>query len=498
MSDSVANEPNTNHANILKEKSLFDHGQMEGPDGTHLPSILIRLRTDTIYRNKLYQTLALSWLSTCLGWNAGQLGPALPDLQVITNTTLDEASYYLTALSLGFLIGALAAGWIFRKGHQMITMSTLTGVFAILTAVIPWCKYYVLMIILFLIRGGARGVIDTGCNIMILEIWGKHNGPYMQAVHFMYAVGGIVSPLATAPFLSIRVHDVNHTSKYTNISNYHNLSENSSASFKSGKIDSQETHNSSVHFAFAITAAFALSCSFIFLYFLCRSTKQTNNNTDHSPNRVTKNLPRSIRLMSLSLMCATFWFYLFFEKAMVFFLPTFTLVHMEWTQLQGSYAATTYWAAFAIGRLSGIIITHRFKTDKVLATYISVLTLSSFGLMITTLYQKDIGVWIFVPMSGFCQSILFPLLLSWIEEDFFKVTGKIVSVIMFLGSIGTMVTPIILGYLIDIFTPMWFPYAEVIASVCMLILYFVLLLIRSKIVFNHQENQTCIPDQINK
>ncbi|XP_052065905.1 uncharacterized protein LOC127705616 [Mytilus californianus] len=145
------------------------------------------------------------------GWNAGQLGPVLPDLQVITNTTLDEASYYLTSLSLGFLLGALVAGWIFRKGHQMITMSTLTAVFAILTA-----------------------------------------------------------------------------------------------------------------------------------------------------------------------------------------------------------------------------------TDRVLATYISVLTLSSFGLMITTLYQKDIGVWIFVPMSGFCQSILFPLLLSWIEEDFFKVTGKIVSVIMFLGSIGTM------------------------------------------------------------
>ncbi|VDI68827.1 MFS transporter, FHS family, Na+ dependent glucose transporter 1, partial [Mytilus galloprovincialis] len=345
MSDSIENEPNTN---ILKEKSSIDHGQIEGPDETLQPSILIRIRTDTIYRSKLYQTLALSWLSTCLGWNAGQLGPALPDLQVITNTTLDEASYYLTALSLGFLIGALVAGWIFRKGHQMITMSTLTALFAILTAVIPWCKYYVLMIILFLIRGSARGVIDTGCNIMILEIWGKNNGPYMQAVHFVYAVGGIISPLATAPFLSIRVHAVNHTSKHTNISNFHKLSENFSASFKYGIIDSQETHNSSVHFAFAITAAFALSCSFIFLYFLCRSTKQTNNNANHSPTRVTKDLPRSIRLLSLSLMCATFWFYLFLEKAMVFFLPTFTLGHMQWTQLQGSYAATTYWTAFAI------------------------------------------------------------------------------------------------------------------------------------------------------
>ncbi|CAC5397266.1 NAGLT1 [Mytilus coruscus] len=322
---------------------------------------------------------------------------------------------------------------------------------------------------------------------MVLQIWGIHNGPYMQALHFMYAVGGIISPLATAPFLSIRLHFDNQTSTYTNISKIHKLSENLISTLKSKIIATQETHDSSVHFAFAITAVFALSCSFLFVCSLCRSTKQTNRKDNHTPPRVPTDLPKSIRLISLSLMCATFWFYLFLEEAMVFFLPTFTLEHMQWTQSQGSYAATSYWTAFAIGRLSGIIITHRYKTDKVLATYITGLTLSSFGLMITTLYQKDIGVWIFVPMSGFCQSILFPLLLSWIDEDFFKVTGKIVSVIMFLGSVGIMVTPIILGYLIDLFTPMWFPYAEVIGSVCLLLLYFVLLCLRSKILIVHQE-----------
>ncbi|CAG2192941.1 NAGLT1 [Mytilus edulis] len=480
MSDDVENEPNTT---ILKELS-----STEELDETNQPSIFIRLCTDAIYRGKLYQTISLLWLNACLGWNAGQLGPVLPDLQVLTSTTLDEASYYLTALSLGYLLGALFAGWIFRKRHQMITMSTLTAVFATLTAVIPWCKNYVLMITVFLIRGSARGVIDAGCKIMVFEIWGIHNGPYMQAIHFMYAVGGIISPLATAPFLSIRMHFDNQTSTYTNISNAHKFSENLSSTI----IETQETHDSSVHFAFAITAGFALSCSLVFVCSLCRSTKQTSGNDNHIPPRVTKDLPRSIRFISLSLICATFCFYLFLEEAMVFFLPTFTLEHLHWSQSKGSYAATSYWTAFAIGRLSGIIITHRYKTYKVIATYITGLSLSSFGLMITTLHRKDIGVWIFVPMSGFCQSIIFPLLLSWIEEDLFKVTGKIVSVIMFLGSVGVMVTPIILGYLIDLFTPMWFPYAEVIGSVSLLLLYFVLLCLRSKILTIHQESIACL------
>lgn len=329
---------------------------------------------------------------------------------------------------------------------------------------------------------------------MVFEIWGIHNGPYMQAVHFMYAVGGIISPLATAPFLSTRINFDNQTFTYANVSNVHKLSGNLSSTFKSNIIETQEaqTHDSSVHFAFAITAVFSLSCCFVFVYSVCRPTKQTSGKDIHIPPRVTKDLPRSIRCISLSLICATFCFYLFLEEAMVFFLPTFTLEHLHWSQSKGSYAATSYWSAFAIGRLSGIIITHRYKTYKVIATYLTGLSLSSFGLMITTFYQKDIGVWIFVPMSGLCQSIIFPLLLSWIEEDFFKVTGKIVSVIMFLGSVGVMVTPIILGYLIDLFTPMWFPYAEVIGSVSLLLLYFVLLCLRSKILTIHQEIITCI------
>jgi hypothetical protein len=41
-----------------------------------------------------------------------------------------------------------------------------------------------------------------GCNILIMETWGVENGPYMQTLHFVFAIGGIVSPLATAPFLS--------------------------------------------------------------------------------------------------------------------------------------------------------------------------------------------------------------------------------------------------------------------------------------------------------
>lgn len=148
---------------------------------------------------------------------------------------------------------------------------------------------------------------------------------------------------------------------------------------------------------------------------------------------------------------------------------------------------TIYWTAFAIGRFVGIGITKRFSTKRILMLYISVLTLSSIGLMLTNLFRFDVGIWIFVPLSGFSQSILFPLLLSWIEEDFFKVSGKMISLLLFVGSIGTMITPIILGYLIDLYSPMWFPYSQVIASIFLLLFYVVLLMLSGKFQNNVNE-----------
>ena len=96
------------------------------------------------------------------GWNVSQLGPALPDLQIITGSRLDEASYYFTALSVGFLCGASVSGWIFKKMNSMFVMAVINFIFAVITAVIPWSKFYAFMISLFLARGITQGIVDAG------------------------------------------------------------------------------------------------------------------------------------------------------------------------------------------------------------------------------------------------------------------------------------------------------------------------------------------------
>ena len=41
-----------------------------------------------------------------------------------------------------------------------------------------------------------------GGNANMMSLWGGKGGSYMQALHFCFGIGGILSPVATEPFLA--------------------------------------------------------------------------------------------------------------------------------------------------------------------------------------------------------------------------------------------------------------------------------------------------------
>ena len=44
------------------------------------------------------------------GFAVGQRGPAFLDIQIITQTNVEQASFFFTASSIGYLVGSLIAG----------------------------------------------------------------------------------------------------------------------------------------------------------------------------------------------------------------------------------------------------------------------------------------------------------------------------------------------------------------------------------------------------
>lgn len=110
--------------------------------------------------------------------------------------------------------------------------------------------------------------------MLILQTWGIDSGPYMQALHFFFALGAIISPLTTAPFLKSDVVEVNMT-EYTNHSDQvHNMTtSNLTFTFNSSTEICehlyQEKQISNIHGAFVISALLTLLSGISFFYFCC-------------------------------------------------------------------------------------------------------------------------------------------------------------------------------------------------------------------------------------
>ena len=96
------------------------------------------------------------------GFAIGQRGPAFLDLQIITHTDVEAASFFFTATSVGYLVGSLVAGMVYNKVNKSLLMLLTVMGLAVTTVAIPWCSPYALMVAIHFVASLFAGGIDTG------------------------------------------------------------------------------------------------------------------------------------------------------------------------------------------------------------------------------------------------------------------------------------------------------------------------------------------------
>jgi len=132
-----------------------------------------------------------------LGLAVATMGPAILQLAYQTNSTVTETGYILGIRSFAYLCGGFM-GFLYDRipGHWILGASLMIGGLA--TALIPLTSSLVTLAIVVMVQGFFMCQVDTGGNIMIL--WALDGHPrmeqYMQALHFAFALGAFLSPLA--------------------------------------------------------------------------------------------------------------------------------------------------------------------------------------------------------------------------------------------------------------------------------------------------------------
>lgn len=130
-----------------------------------------------------------------LGLSLAVLGPTLISLADQTGSTLGQIGIIFSANSLGVIAGSLLGGWIYdrRKGHPAFAIALL--LMALLLFGIPLVASRWLLVAVMLALGMAAGVVDVGGNTLIVWLFGKAVGPYMNALHLFFGIGALLAPI---------------------------------------------------------------------------------------------------------------------------------------------------------------------------------------------------------------------------------------------------------------------------------------------------------------
>lgn len=325
------------------------------------------------------------------------LGPSLPFLAELTQTSLSQISLLFIARSLGYLAGSVLGGYLIDRlpGHTL--MAITLGALVIAISLTPLVALLWILIGLLFLTGISQGIIDVGGNTLIVWLHGKKVGPYMNALHMFYGIGTFLAPIILAQAVLI-----------------------------TGEI----------------TWGYWLIAGFVLLSAL------QSGILPNQAFRVENGVSNGNSISSLIVILAALFLFCYSSFANIFGGWIFTYVTLLdlTSEANAAYLTSTFWGAFTVGRLISIPVAAHFNPTKILLADLSGCLLST---CIMLLSPKSItAIWIGAAGLGLFAASLFPTTISLVERRI-KISGKITSCFVVGSALGAMIPPWLVGQFIE-------------------------------------------------
>lgn len=335
----------------------------------------------------------------------------------------------------------------------------------------------------------------SGGNADIPYLWGSQNGRFMQTVHFGFSIGALVSPMATAPFLSKvlsdcqTMHENSAKRERSELEDPHIMT-NSSIALGLSKgnfcenitsIDAcaEACANTRIHYAFLIAAVLLISASVGFIYIYFRMDFGDSKKDDvvkciqAVPDKQPAPQPLTLpwKVLFLTLLASLITTESIVEESFPNFFMKFGISYMKWNLSMNVIAITVFWVAFGVGRFCGIFIVLCCKNTAMLMSFLFLLGAAFSIFLVSTYFMIKYVVFSCVAAIGFSMSVIFPAILSWTSEEVLPVSGNVSGLFMTAASLGGMVFQPLIGNLMEKLHPMWFVYILTITVGVALILF---------------------------
>jgi FHS family Na+ dependent glucose MFS transporter 1 len=324
-----------------------------------------------------------------LGLVSASLGPTLPWLATKLACDPEALGLTFTARGLGYLLGSLACGPLYdRKSAHPLLILAICVLSACMVAV-PFMPSRAALLGLMLIVGGAQGLLDVGNNTTLMRVHGASVAPYMNALHCFYGVGAMIAPVIVDA---------------------------------AGVLDS-------AYWVLALTLLPA--AGWLAMVQSPRVPEAVSVADDHDESNHT------------AIVGAFVVFFLFCQGAESGFGGWIYVVagELDFSESAAAKLLSSFWAAFTIGRVLGIVVATRVR-PKFMLTVDLLGALASVAVLLVA--RGPTGVWVGTLALGLSLASVFPASLALAGERV-PLTGAVTSKIFVGASLGTITVPWLLG-----------------------------------------------------
>lgn len=131
-----------------------------------------------------------------IGTNSGAFGVLLPDLSAFYNLEKASTGYLFVAGTFGYVIAALASGYLVeRLGLRRFLMGGIVvfGLGSLVMGTAPWLG---LVLVARLIIGLGAAVMETGANLMVTVL--PRNTTLLNYLHAFFGAGALLGPIVAS------------------------------------------------------------------------------------------------------------------------------------------------------------------------------------------------------------------------------------------------------------------------------------------------------------
>ena len=353
-------------------------------------------------------------------------------------------SLYFTQIHILFS----TAGYFLDKysQHRYTYLFAYTTIMGLSTTMIPFSPSLYFFFGLCGINGFVSGSLDTGGNVLCLDLWQgfDDSGPYMHSIHFSFGLGAFLAPIIAERFIRA-------DSMHMNSNNSREIIKANDA------ITPNPITGPGLEMLYPIIGIFSIIVSIGYLAFAVKSYKIKDDINESF--KILGTTKTSYNFVIISLILAFLFLFCGMEFIYGIYIATFSVrSELHLSRKIGARITAVFWGSFAAMRFVAIFISMKLNP---LRTLLFSFFMSIVGSTLLTIFAETsvVALYIFTAFMGIGMAPIYASSMLWMDQ-FMTVTNKVGGLMTVAAAVGANAFPLILGQFLESY-PMLLMYMQV-------------------------------------